>query len=283
MEEIRIRRRMHPLLKAAIIFFVILAILLMFLLWFEKKYKIDPKTDVQVMIIGDQSRYTEDEIRDYVFDKWYEQYGPLLKLYYHFRTIEPLTYTEKITIGFEDDGQIIVKAYEKVPIGCLLVMNNYLFFDSEGMILDSETTNTEDLPVVEGIEYTSVTLGKVFETKKSSLFSVVMNLVSMLRKYDVETETIRFDEDDNVTIWCDGNRVELGVRDSYDVPINMLSGILKEIKGSEEKYRFDLSEVDEDTSKIVAKVINDTTTETSDSTETAGTETETGTETTAIE
>ena len=283
MEEIRIRRRMHPALKAGLILIAVLAAVCIFLVWFRKNCRIHPETDVTVMIIGDDSRYTEDEIRAYVFDRWYENYLPLLKLYYRFRSIEPLTYTEKITISFEGD-QILVKAYEKVPIGCLLVMNNYLYFDSEGMILDSEKENTEGLPVVEGIEYSSVTLGKVFETKRTELFPVVMNIVNQLNKYQVETETITFSEDDSVTIWCDGNRVSLGIRDSYDVPIGMLSGILKEIQGSNEKYRFDLSEVTDGTEKIVAKLLSEdsgtaTPTETDEST---GRE-EIETETTALE
>ncbi len=255
MEEIRIRKKMHPLLKAAIVLVILAVLVVGFCIWFKKKYTINPDTDIKIVYIGDHNRYTEQQIKEYVFDEWFEQYSILLRIYYKFKKIQPLTYTEKITISFDDDGLIVVKAYEKTPIGCLLVMNNYLYFDGDGMLIDTASENREKLPVIEGLEYTSLALGKVFETKKTELFPVIMNLVNQLQKYEVEANRIKFDSDNNVNLWCDGNHIILGIRNAYDVQINMLSGILKEIQGSETKYLLDLSEVETGTEKIVATVL----------------------------
>ena len=211
---VKLEKRSEKLLK--ILMFLLLAVLILSVavVFFKKKYRIDPKTDVSVTIIGMSNRYTEEQIRDCVLNKWYHDYWILTKWYYKYKSVPTLPYLEKITVNVTKEGKIEIRAYEKMPIGCIKEMN--------------------------------------FETEKSNLARVVMNIVRQLQKSEITASEIHFGEDDEVILWCDGNRFDLGTRDAYDVQITMIRGILDRIEGSELKYEFHMENVENITDNVNA-------------------------------
>ena len=249
---VKLEKRSEKLLK--ILMFLLLAVLILSVavVFFKKKYRIDPKTDVSVTIIGMSNRYTEEQIRDCVLNKWYHDYWILTKWYYKYKSVPTLPYLEKITVNVTKEGKIEIRAYEKMPIGCIKEMNYFLYFDSDGVIVSSKTENVEKLPVITGLTYSKVTMYQTFETEKSNLARVVMNIVRQLQKSEITASEIHFGEDDEVILWCDGNRFDLGTRDAYDVQIAMIRGILDRIDGSEQKYEFHMENVENITDNVNA-------------------------------
>lgn len=257
MSVVRVKKKMNPWLKTLIVFLVILVIILLALNWFEKTFRINVEKDVKVMIIGDGGRYTEEDIKKYVLDERFEQYWILLKWYYRSNKVDPPPYLEKITVEVGDDGSVLLKAYEKNPIGALWEMGNYLYFDSDGMLVSTKKENVEGLPVIKGLKYSSVTLGKVFETQNPALFQVIMKLVRQLEKQNVNADVVQFHSDNSVTLYCDGNVIELGIRDAYDVQIQVLSSILEKIMLQDVRYSINMEHVEKGDEKIIATIIEE--------------------------
>ena len=116
---VKLEKRSEKLLK--ILMFLLLAVLILSVavVFFKKKYRIDSKTDVSVTIIGMSNRYTEEQIRDCVLNKWYHDYWILTKWYYKYKSVPTLPYLEKITVNVTKEGKIEIRAYEKMPIGCI--------------------------------------------------------------------------------------------------------------------------------------------------------------------
>ncbi|MBO4281314.1 MAG: hypothetical protein J5872_05705 [Lachnospiraceae bacterium] len=252
---IKLEKRTVRLLKIAAVILSVILLIVIFLVWFRKTYKIDREKDVKVTVIGMSGRYSEAAIRDYTLDKWYKNYWILVKWYYKYKKTEPLPYLEKITVNVTDDGKIEIRAYEKMPIGCIYEMGNYLYFDTDGIIVSSKTENVEKLPVITGLTYTEAALYREFKTQRSDLARVVMNLVRQLQKYEITAEEIHFGEDNEVYLLCDGNRFDLGTRETYDVQIGMIRGILDQIGGRSVKYHFHMENVENDTDNVNATII----------------------------
>ena len=252
---VKLEKKSEKFLK--LLMFLLLAVLILsiFLVIFKKKYRINPETDVSVTIIGMSERYTEEQIRDCVLNKWYHDYWILTKWYYKYKKVPTLPYLEKITVNVTKEGKIEIRAYEKMPIGCIKEMNFFLYFDADGVIVSSKTENVEKLPVITGLTYTKVTMYQTFETEKANLARVVMNIVRQLQKSEITASEIHFGEDDEVILWCDGNRFDLGTRDAYDVQITMIRGILDRIDGSELKYEFHMENVENITDNVNATLI----------------------------
>lgn len=254
---IRIKKKVPPARIILLSFAAILLVAGLLGMWFEKKYRINVEQDVKVVFIGEDIRYTEEEIRALVFDAPYKEYSVLLKWYYRSHEVVPPLYLEKVTVEVEDGGTVVIKAYEKNPIGALWEMGNYLYFDSDGIIVSTRKENVEDLPVIKGLSYESVTLGKAFETQNPALFHVILNLVRQLEKQGISADTILFGNSESVTLYCDGNVIELGIRDAYDVQIQVLRSMLEEIKTAETRYHIHMEDVYEGNESIVATVRSD--------------------------
>lgn len=253
-KEIRLQKKTVLLLKVIVVLAALTVLVLCFLLWFKKKYRIDRKNDVTVTVIGGNNRYTKEEILNYTLDSWFEDYWILTKWYYKYRTVKPMPYLEKITISVTNNGKIEITAYEKVPIGCIKEMGYYIYFDSDGIVVSTNRENVENLPVITGLEYTKVTLYEKFETQKSDLYRVAMNIVHQIQKYEVDAEEIHFGEAEDVYLICRGNRFDLGTRDAYDVQIGMISGILNRVGNSDVKYHFHMENA-ETVENVYATVI----------------------------
>ncbi len=252
---VKLEKRTVLLMKILFAVSLFVLVVVVALIWFRKKYMIDIDKDVTVTVIGMSGRYTEEEIKKHTLDKWYEKYTPFLKLYYKYNKSDTLPFLEKITVTVTGNKSVEIRAYEKMPVGCILEMGNYLYFDSDGVIVSSKQENVENLPVITGLEYSKVTLYQVFETQRSDMARVVMNLVRQLQKYGVEASEIHFGEENDVYLICSGNRFDLGTRDAYDIQIGMIRGILDRIGGQETKYYFHMENVKTASDDVRATII----------------------------
>lgn len=265
MALIRLERKTKFWMRLAIGLGIVFLVLLVFGIWFRDKYRINRETDVTVTIIGNGQRYTKEEIRDYVLDEWFEEYYLLIDWYYKYRDVEPLPYLEKIQVEVVE-GKVQLTAYEKLPIGCIFEMENYLYFDADGVIVSSKKENVENLPVITGLEYESVALYQVFETKNADMYEVVMSLVRQMEKHSLSVEEIHFNKDSSVVLWCDGHRISLGQREVYDVQLSMIRGILDKLAANAEsnpesadvKYNINMENVYESGDQFYATVLDET-------------------------
>ncbi len=263
MALIRLERKTKFWIRLAICLAILFVALLLFGIWFRATYQIDREADVNVTIIGNGQRYTKEEIRDYVLDEWFEDYSLLIEWYYNYREVEPLPYLEKIQVEVIE-GKVYLTAYEKLPIGCILEMGNYLYFDGDGVIVSSKRENVEGLPVITGLEYESVALYQVFETKEPGMYDVVMSLVRQMEKHELMAEEIHFNKDSSVVLWCDGHRISLGKREVYDIQIGMIRGILDRLAeepigedGKAVKYDINMENVYESDDQFYATVLEE--------------------------
>ena len=231
--------------------------------WFRNTYKINRETDVRVTILGFSERYTEEEIRDHVLSHWYDDYSILVKFIYRYRKVETMPFLEKITIEVGEGNQILIKAYEKPPIGCLYDMGYYLYFNRDGEIVSSRKTNVEELPVVTGLVYTNLTMYQKFETQDDKLFDVILNIVFQLQKNEVTIDEIRFGKDKAVTLIMQGNEYRLGVREMYDVQISMIPDVARELAARNQKlgkqctYDINMEGVFTSSDEFYAKVLSE--------------------------
>ncbi|MBP5461688.1 MAG: hypothetical protein J6Y20_06145 [Lachnospiraceae bacterium] len=217
--------RRLSILVLLLVFFAIVAYQL------HVKYLIDPENDVSVTIIGFSERYTQQEIRDHVIqNRFRDRYSLLIKWYYKYYEAEALPFIEKITVDVNEEGKIYITAYEKPPIACIYDMGFYLYFNRDGEIISSRTTNTENLPVVTGLKYNNLAMYQVFETQDNSLFQVILSIVFQMQDKEFHIDEIAFDANKAVTIHVGENDYYLGTRNVYDIQVAMIPEVERKLQ-----------------------------------------------------
>lgn len=206
-----------------------------------------------VEVVGTQ-RYTADQIKGLVFQSKPDSNSLYLYLKYKFFKEKPIPFIEKIEVEMIKPNSVKLSVYEKMVAGCVEFMGEYLYFDKDGIVVESSSQRIDRVPMVKGLEFNEIILHEKLKVQKEELFDTIINLTQLINKYDLDVDIISFSSNYEVTLECGDNTVLLGKKDTYDEVIAELKSILKEADGM--KLRIDMRNYVKGTDSIIAKEKN---------------------------
>jgi cell division protein FtsQ len=110
-------------------------------------------------------------------------------------------------------------------------MGDYLYFDKDGIIVESTSKRLDDIPLVKGLKYQKIVLNEKLEVQKEELFDVILNLTQQIEKRELDVNTITFNNQYEVNLDCGDIKAMLGKRSSYDEILAKLKNIIVEAEG----------------------------------------------------
>ena len=137
-----------------------------------------------------------------------------------------LPFVQEIDVEWKSPSAVVLHVYDKTISGCVKYMGQYIYFDKDGVVLQSLAEPMDGVPVVTGIKFGKFTLNEAFEVKDASLFETIMNLSRLIKHYKVQVDQIKFDGK-NVTLYSGKVEVYLGQKDFYDDDMAALASVLK--------------------------------------------------------
>lgn len=142
-----------------------------------------------------------------------------------------IPFVEKYEIEYTDSHTARIIVHEKRVTGCVIVMGRYMFFDKDGIVVESSDTRLDDVPVVTGLKFNEIVLFRQLNIQKQSLFNTILELARLIDDKNIKVNEISFASNYEVTLYTDNVTVLLGKRTSYDEQINALDGILDSLQG----------------------------------------------------
>jgi cell division protein FtsQ len=206
--------------------------------------------------IEGSSHYTAEELQKKVITNKTDSNTILLYLRYQYLKykygkIDNIPFVQDIDIELINKNSIKIHVYEKVITGCIEFMGGYMYFDKDGMIAESSDEKLDEIPFVTGLKFKKIVLYQKLEVQKKSLFDTILNITQLIKKYDLKVQTIQFNSDLEVILYCGDIKVLLGKRDTYDEQIAELKNLLPSAKNR--KITLDLTDFKEGQDKIIAK------------------------------
>ncbi len=199
--EARRRRKRRRIFGITALFFLIL-----FLFGFNTRL-----TDVTV--VGN-TRYEEDELLSMIFAEE-RDYNTFYALYRNqFGEPADIPFVEKYRMEMTGLHSAKITVYEKSVAGCIEYMGSYLYFDREGMVVESSRQLEEKIPLVTGIRFQNIVMYEKLEVEEEEIFAEILNLSQLLAQYELFPERMAFDGDRNVTLYMGQIRVAFG-NDAY--------------------------------------------------------------------
>jgi cell division protein FtsQ len=186
---------------------------------------------LQNVTIEGVTRYTPEEIQGKIIQKKYDSNTLLLYLRLKYFTDINIPFIEDIDIEFVDNHSVNIIVYEKKVTGCVKFLGEYLYFDKDGIVVESSAERLSDIPQIKGLKFDKIILHEKLEVQKDELFDVILNLTQLIDKYELDIDSISFNSKYEVTVECDNIRVLLGKRSTYDEVLAELKNILVEVDG----------------------------------------------------
>ncbi|MDE6882247.1 MAG: cell division protein FtsQ/DivIB [Lachnospiraceae bacterium] len=189
--------------------------------------------------------YTNEEIMDMVMGGAYGNNSLLLSLKYRDRGIENVPFIEMMDVTVEAKDTIRITVYEKALAGYVIYLGRYVYFDKDGIVVETSTEKTEGIPQVTGLKFNHVVLHEPLPVEKPEVFAEILNITQQLDKYSMSADKIYFDSDYQITLLFGEARVALGNDIYTEEKIMKLQYILPDLIGK--SGVLDMKEYNEDT------------------------------------
>lgn len=156
-------------------------------------------TRITTVEVEGSTHYTNEELIPMILteDKDYNTFYAWIKGY--FGEQKEISFVEKYKTRVVGKNTLRIIVYEKPIAGCLDYMDSYLYFDSDGIIVESTGEKDPRIPLVTGLRYENVVMYEPLTVEDPSVFKVILNIYQLLDKYGMEVDRINFDEN-NITL-----------------------------------------------------------------------------------
>ena len=124
----------------------------------------------------------------------------------------------------------------------------YRYSDKDGIIVETSDAKTEGIPQITGLSFDYVILHERLPVENESIFQSILDITQLLAKYEISTNKIYFDKNEEMTLYFKDIRVRLGDISNIDDKIVRLKAILPQLEG--EKGVLRMENYDESTKNI---------------------------------
>ena len=228
--------------RLAILFTIVLVLLVFLFAGYE--YIIRNYTVTTVYVEGN-IHYTNEEIMDMVMGGRYGHNSLFLSMKYRDKGVENIPFIETMDVTIQSRDTIRITVYEKALAGYVSYLGLYVYFDKDGIVVETSQDPTPGIPQVTGLQFDHVVLHEKLPVENEDIFNEILNLTQLLAKYSLTVDKIYFDSDYEVTLVFGEARVALGDSTDLEEKIMKLQYILPSLEGK--KGVLNMKEYSEDT------------------------------------
>ena len=142
-----------------------------------------------------------------------------------------LSYLKSAQINTVFPNVIEIEVTERKPIGYVPFSGTYLVIDKVGQVIDqTQSKEAQNLPVIEGLKFDKFTLGEAIELENEDVIIAVVELTSLLEKYNLHDKEIKIDIDSSarMRLYINSLDVIIGEINNLDKKIQWLCEIIEE-------------------------------------------------------
>ncbi|WP_035796216.1 cell division protein FtsQ/DivIB [Butyrivibrio sp. WCD3002] len=181
--------------------------------------------------VDGNTHYTDQEIMDMVMDGRFGHNSIYLSFKYRNKAITGIPFVEKMDVEVVSPDTIKINVYEKAVAGYVKYLDRYIYFDRDGIVVETSSEPSEGVPLVLGLSFDYVVLHEKLPVEDESIFAEILDVTQVLTKYELEADKIFFDSEFHIYIYFGSVEVSLGTNENIDEKIIQLQYILPKLEG----------------------------------------------------
>ncbi len=138
---------------------------------------------------------------------------------------------EDYKLVFKGLSKAEVIIYEKSVVGYVSYMNSYMYFDKDGIIVESANQKLPGIPWITGLQFDHIVLYQKLPVESQQVFEEILNLTQILSIYGIRVDKIQYNSFGEATLYMGDIEVILGNNQSLNGKIAELSDMLPELEG----------------------------------------------------
>ena len=174
------------------------------------------------------SHYSDEEMTEKIFGKD----KPNVLLYKLFgNKKKTIPFIQKYDVEIQWPKKMYITVYEKPVIGYIRYMGCNMFFDKDGIVVESDAKLTEGVPEIKGLHFDHIVMHEQLPVENPEIFKEILKVTQLFGKYEISADKIYFSPAGEVTAYFDKARVSLGTDQNIDEKVMQLASILPELAG----------------------------------------------------
>ena len=183
--------------------------------------------------------YSNEEIMDMVMSGRYGNNSLILSLKYRDKSIEGIPFVEKMDVSVLDPHTVKIEVYEKALAGYVEYLDRYLYFDKDGIVVESSPEKTKGIPMVTGLTFDHVVLYQALPVENPEIFSEILSITQLVNKYNLIVHRIFFGSDNSLTLYFENVKAAFGNSGNLEEKVMELQYILPELTGKSGTLRME--------------------------------------------
>ncbi|MEY8394169.1 cell division protein FtsQ [Lachnospiraceae bacterium 45-P1] len=188
----------------------------------------------EIEVTGNK-QYTKEQIIDLVFGGKWSRNSAYCYYENQFREHKSIPFIEEYKIEFESPTKVKIVVFEKSVVGYVSYMSSYMYFDKDGIIVESSGEQLPGVPWITGLEFGHIVLHQPLPVENQSTFQEILNLTQVLSVNEVQVDKIYYQSfaagGGQIELYIGDVVVELGNSENLGGKVAELSDILPELTG----------------------------------------------------
>lgn len=215
--------------KKLIVVLAVLAVLFILGLSFAGVFRVR-----QVTVTGN-AYYTKEEVVDLLLDEGSLQNTLLVYLRYKYQEHPEIPFIDDFEVTMDSWQSLKIRVYEKNMVGYVRYLGQNVYFDKDGIVVESSTQELEGIPQISGVTFDSLAIHQPLSVEDPTIFDTILSITKLLAKYDLDPDEIRFGAGGELFLQLGDVKVALGTGENLDEKISrlkQLEGDLKDKSGT---------------------------------------------------
>ncbi len=130
-------------------------------------------------------------------------------------------YIKSFSIKKSYPSTLIINIEEKTLIGYVSFLNNYLYIDNEGYVIDIKSDFTQNLPLITGLDFDNFNLGEILPVTNTESLEIAVKFAELISSKDFGEDVITIDLSDTEEIHLYIKNIDVVIGDETDLNIKL--------------------------------------------------------------
>lgn len=188
----------------------------------------------QVTVTGN-AYYSKEEVVDLLLDEGSLQNTLLVYLRYKYQEHPEIPFIDDFEVTMDSWQSLKIRVYEKNMVGYVRYLGQNVYFDKDGIVVESSAQELEGIPQISGVTFDSLAIHQPLSVEDPTIFDTILSITKLLTKYDLDPDEIRFGTGGELLLQLGDVKVALGTGENLDEKISrlkQLEGDLKDKSGT---------------------------------------------------
>lgn len=192
----------------------------------------------KIEVTGNQT-YTDGEIIRAIQEKDYVPNTLVMMAQNRLFGQKYLPFIENITMSIGDTHTLKIRVKEKLRSGVFEYMNENVYFDSEGIAQESRNYRFAGVPVVTGIKFSKMVLGKKIPVQ-GGYFNTILSITEKISTYGLDISEIHFENENDIVLLSGRFEIYLGTSAYLDGKMSRIAEVLEAVSKEHKKGTIDM-------------------------------------------